>query len=226
MPQVAQRLPNSSGAGKPPSFKIDDEGWNEFEAVLGATSTEARAELVMAFDGYLWTKSAELAADDLDQAVKVARRRQSDVARAWKTLSKPSTSDAEDLVYTIFARNLHHSLILDDLDDEIKSEIVISVLRAADAACAQTLKDILSGEHTGRPPGRSWEALVRTFLAILERHELPSTIRKDSDVYAEQSPCVYAFDLLQSRFEPEYRRATHSMPALADAMDKARGSKA
>jgi len=222
MPQVARLLPNSSRVGKPPSFEIDNEGWKELEALVGPISADLRREIIKAIEGYLWTASAELAAAPLDQATRVVIRVQSDIAKARKMLSTPSTSDAEDLAYTLIGRNLHHPLILDDLNCEVKIEILADLLRAAEASCEQTISQIFSGEHSGRLPGRSWDGLIRTLTAIFKRNKLPTGARKDDDANAQQSPFVYVIDLLQTRFDQQYRHATQSLSALSVAISKAR----
>jgi hypothetical protein len=222
MPQVARRLPNASQAGMPPSYKIDDEFWNELEAVVGPVPSDARAEIVRAIEQYLWAVSAELTADGLDGATKRLREIQAQAAKAGKVVSRPSTCDADDLTFALLGHNLHHRLIPDGLDCEIKIKIITSLLQAVEAACATSIDQIVSGEHDGRPVGRSWEGLIRKLTEICERNNIPTPVRKDAGIGEQQSPFVYFIDLLQSRFEPPYRHSEHSVPALALAITKAR----
>ena len=222
MPQVSRRLPNASQAGMPPSYKIDDECWNELEAVVGPIPSEARAEIVRAIKQYLWTASAELKAESLDDATKHLREIQAQAAKTRKVLSRPSTCDADDLAFAAFGRNLHHPLILEDLDGEIKIEIITSLLQAVEAGGATSIDQIVSGAHDGRPVGRSWESLIRKLTEICKRHTISTPVRKDAGIGEQQSPFVYFIDLLQSHFEPPYRHSEHSLPALAVAVTKAR----
>ena len=222
MPRVARRLPNASQAGMPPSYKIDDQFWNELEAVVGPIPSDARGEIVRAIEHYLWTVSAEHTAESLDDAPKRLREIQAPTAKTVKALLRPSRCDADDLAFAVFGHNLHHRLILDGLDCEIKIEIITSLLQAVEAACATSIDQIASGEHDGRPVGRRWEGLISKLIEICERHNIPTQVRKDAGIGEQQSPFVYFIDLLQSRFEPPYRHSEHSLPALAVAIDKAR----
>ena len=72
MPQVARRLPNASQAGMPPSYKIDDQFWNELEAVVGPIPSDARGEIVRAIEHYLWTVSAEHTAESSRRCTKAS----------------------------------------------------------------------------------------------------------------------------------------------------------
>lgn len=222
MPQVARLLPCSSFAGDPPALEIDHQGWKEIEALVGPISPCTRDEVIKAVRTYLWTASIALSAGNLDEAAKIATRSQTDLAKAWKAISMSSTSDAQDLVSVLFARNLHHPLILDDLSPEIKIEIFTNLLQAGEAACAQTIDELAGNEHAGPPIRRYWEGLISKLIEICERHNIPTQVRKDAGIGEQQSPFVYFIDLLQSRFEPPYRHSEHSLPALAVAIDKAR----
>jgi hypothetical protein len=102
MPQVARRLPIASQAGMPRSYKIDDECWNELEAAVGPISSDPRAEIVRAIEQYLWTASAELTAESLDDATKRLREIQAQAAKTGKAGSRPSTCDADDLTFAVF----------------------------------------------------------------------------------------------------------------------------
>jgi hypothetical protein len=222
MPQVARLLPCSSFAGEPPAFEIDHQGWKEIEALVGPISPGTRDEVIKAIRTYLWTASIALSAGNLDEAAKVATRFQTDLARVRKAMSMSSTSDAQDLVSVLFARNLHHPLILDDLSPEIKIEIFANLLQAGETACAQTIDELAGDKHAGPPIGRYWEGLMRRLTSIFDRNGLSTGVRKDDDVTEQQSPFVYVIDLLQSQFDPQYCRATQSLSALSVAISKAR----
>lgn len=222
MAQVMKRLPNSSNGGAPPPFELDDECKKEVEAVVGPISSEVWSEIANSTRRFLWTASLELGADGLNKAEKVLRRIQSGFAGARKTISTPSTSDADDFAYTLLSRNLRHPFILEslDIDAEVKFRIIESVLRSVEDSCTQTMAEISSGDHTGRSPGCAWEAWIRALIAIFEGNGLLARVRKDDS--EQESAFVYAIDLMQSRFDSAYRRGTQSLKALAVAIDKAR----
>ncbi|MCK1403939.1 hypothetical protein [Bradyrhizobium sp. 76] len=222
MPQVARRLPHLALSEEPPAFEIGRERWNEIEALVGPIPADARAEIVNAIREYLWLATATLSAGDLDGATGLAAQFQTAFARARATLSSSSTSDAHDLVLVMFGRNLHHPLILEDLSHEIKIELLASVLRAGEAACAETIDELAGNDHAGPPVRRHWAALMRRLTLIFSDEGLPTGVSKDVDATARQSPFVYVIDLMQSCLAPQYRHSEQSLSALAVAISKAR----
>ena len=132
MPQVARRLPNASQAGMPPSYKIDDQFWNELEAVVGPIPSDARGEIVRAIEQYLWTVSAEHTAESLDDAPKRLREIQAQTAKTVKAVLRPSTCDADDFAFAVFGHNLHHRLIPTASTAKSKSKLL--------RACCKRLK--------------------------------------------------------------------------------------
>ena len=70
--------------------------------------------------------------------------------------------------------------------------------------------------------GEAWGAWVRGLTAICEEHHLPTEARQDPDARFAPSPFVAFVEKLQEFLPPQLRRHTHSLLALASAINSAR----
>jgi hypothetical protein len=71
-----------------------------------------------------------------------------------------------------------------------------------------------------------WNWWVRKLTAVLKAHQLPTEARKDTDKSKTEKPSPFVGFIreLQACIPADYRRTTHSDPALAVAIVRARAS--
>jgi hypothetical protein len=89
-------------------------------------------------------------------------------------------------------------------------------------ACQDTISFLL--DYDFWPAGGAWDIWITQLTQVLARHGLPTTVRKDSDKAKtdKASPFVEFVDAVQQLIPERFRRSSHSKPALATAIYKAR----
>jgi hypothetical protein len=94
-------------------------------------------------------------------------------------------------------------------------------VKACDAALSE-MTDI--SQHRFWPDGFAWQNWIRDLTRIVEAHQLPATVRKDSDKSktGKASPFAVFVEQFQTYIPATHRRATQSIEALSGAINIAR----
>lgn len=103
-------------------------------------------------------------------------------------------------------------------------EVYVDLLRFL-SACKITLKELdRASQNHYWPDGGAWEVWIWELTGILEKHNLPTGVRKDTDKINSDraSPFVEFVGRLQTFIPEKHIRAQHSKGALATAINKAR----
>jgi hypothetical protein len=92
------------------------------------------------------------------------------------------------------------------------------------AACELAEKEMVSEDQAEHRLGDCWEGWIRRLIEILKRNGMSTSVRKDAaeNKSGKASKFVLFVEELQKGFDAKFRRGTHSTPALAEAVNRAR----
>jgi hypothetical protein len=101
------------------------------------------------------------------------------------------------------------------------------VLSSLIVACNRALADLENPKKQGRRRGETWGNWVCRVTDIMEAHQLPIEVRKDTDknTTGKPSPFVALIRELQACIPEANRRSTHSDIALSETIARARHSR-
>ena len=91
-------------------------------------------------------------------------------------------------------------------------------------ACNRALADLGNRNNQGRRRGETWGNWVCHVRKIIDAHQLPTEVRKDTDKNkkGKPSPFVALIRELQARIPEANRKSSHSDIALSEAIARAR----
>lgn len=220
MAQRKRLLPIAS-SGAPPIASIDAALWSSLEMVIERDLTPAiRSEMLDATNHFLEFAIFEHTAGPFDGAVNRLSKLSRAAMQFQRELIEGGGGDGA------FFADHHIELNFFDARFDKKDSLhhLTGIMASFLVACDLAKKALASediGEHC---VGDAWNGWIRRLTQICKRNGLPSSVRKDSDKnkHSESPKFVQIVKLLQTGFQPDYRRGEHSATALTTAISRAR----
>jgi hypothetical protein len=220
MARFAPTIPMASLSGGDPELSISNEHWKKIESAYGyAVPKIAREQVFEATWNFLFFAEAEQVARPLSEARRRIERIKK-AASAFETaifdpqnIARDSKTYADHLV----------TRYLDDTRIEAPLRSVGLMASSLIIACNLALAHLENPHNQGRRKGETWEHWVCRLARIMQDHQLPTEVRKDTDknIRGKPSPFVALIRELQPRI-PEANRRPHSDIALSEAIARAR----
>jgi hypothetical protein len=225
-----QRLPNASGGGSPPDFKIANPLWKKIKDSYLASAdlsdkppefpAQFRSELTKATQSYLWTVSLSQHAKPISTALQLVNR----FLHNFQELN--TSGDIGDYIKAVFEQHFRYRLIS---RGGRKAPSAPSAVDEMETAFVRTRDEIVSDADAGHNAGDDWGRWVKRIAEICQSHGLPTGVRKDVDKNpGKPSPFVALVRELQTCIPEEYRRSQPSSAefenniALSEAINRAR----
>ena len=240
MAAVAAVAVMSRPKGKIPRIRFDefqpitlrDESWQTIEAAYCQSfSQKARTEISAVTNQFLQFALAESSTGTIDDAVRrtkrISKSAQSLIAAIEERVVGDVTRD-----YVDEELGLSYAQLNGDEGNEAHKYVsgIVSALFRFVNVCSLTVQKLSEvSANNYWPDGWAWEAWIWQLTSILNAHDLPTAVRKDTDKQKSDrpSPFVVFVSTLQTFLPQEHIRGQHSKGALAVAIYKARqGSKA
>jgi hypothetical protein len=227
MIRFAPTIPIATLSGGDPELSISNDDWKRIELTYGhAVSTTAREQIYGATLTFLFFVEGEQTA----RPVSEARDRILQLKGAALLFQKAVFDNPPDgvRVSRIYADELVKRYFEDprwaDPQGLRSLELVMSSLMVA---CKQALTDLENPKNHGRRKGEAWRNWVCRVTDIIDAHQLPIEVRKDTDKNAtgKPSPFVALIRELQAFIPQACRQSTHSDIALSEAIARARRSR-
>jgi hypothetical protein len=221
--RFTQRIPVSTVSGAEPTFSIAKADWQKIEIAYGyAVPTNAREQIHDATVSFLRFAESEQVARPVSEArqqLATVKKAAVDLLDALFENPQDDGWDARQYATHLLERCFREAGItrrsqaLSSL-----STSIISLIVACDHAQAHLEK------NQGRREGETWENWVCRVTEILQQHQLPTGVRKDTDKNkaGKPSPFVSLIYELQHLIPEGRRKSTHSLFALAEAIARAR----
>lgn len=241
MARRKRTLPIASQSGKKTkSIAITRSGWRDFEKVFGKPLPQStRDEILKLTKHYVYWAQFELEAEPLQPArdrvaawKRLADTLQQEFSKPQQEFSKPSAPSGrkpspkemmrrqrslrETLIYAKHRVKLYFSDARFQRPDLFGD--LAGVLNSFSAACKMALADM--DDPPGWRTGEAWEIWIRELTLVLDKAHLPTGARTDD--LAEQSAFTNSVAVLQKFVPSRFRRPTHSLSALAKAIQRAR----
>ena len=224
MPRISEKLPRITIRGET-GLCVTEKGWRLIEGRYGhQIPDEARSAVNAVINKFLQLASAEVDAplkEDAFNRLRNLKDRTDSLREAFNELP------VDNPVRQYVDEEIAFAYSISQYENATPILEYVSVferdLERFSKACDETIT-FLSG-HIFWPTGGAWDVWIRQLTTILNRHDLPTSARKDSDKAKSDkaSEFVELVDELQRLIIPErFQRSIHSKPALATAIHKAR----
>jgi hypothetical protein len=236
-------IASQSGIEKTKSIAITRSGWRNFEKAFGKPLPQSTCDEILKLteDFVYWARS-EVGAEPLQPARDrvIAWKRLADTLQEefWKPqeeFSKPSApSGRKPSPKEMMRRQRSHNetlfyakyLVSSNFSDARFQRPGLfgalgGVLTSFSAACKMALAHM--DNSPGWRTGEAWENWVRNLTRLLDRAHLPTGVRTDD--LGEQSAFTKSVAMLQKYVPSRFRRHTHSLSALAKAIQRARAQR-
>jgi hypothetical protein len=217
------KLPFVSGDTIDPLIDLDNAAWQRIETSCGwSLGPSVRSDVARATEEFLLFESLERTAQPL-AAVKVTLEAYDKAAgRFFHALfTDPSgSSDANLYAHHLIEKNFKESRLA---SETASFDALLNLLRAFHIACNVSLKQLNDHLVSGFKSGSAWRVWVSRLTEIMDKTQLPSSLRKDVGSKSKsdsQSPFVRLVSELQKCLPKESQRHTHSEAALADAISE------
>ena len=205
---------------------LRDESWQTIEAAYGQSfSQEARTQISAVTNEFVQFALAE-STGTIDDAVRrtkrISKSAQSLIAAIEERVVGDVTRD-----YVDEELGLSYAQLNGDEGNGAHKYVsgIVFALSSFVNACSLTLQKLSEvSANNYWPDGGAWEAWIRQLTSILNAHDLPTAVRKDTDKQKSDrpSPFVVFVSTLQTFLPQEHIRGQHSKGALAVAIHKAR----
>ena len=220
MAQRKRMLPIASAGGPLPKVVVDNAKWKTLEKIFDKAILPAlRTELIDATNHFLSFAIFEHTAEPLAGAIERVSTLSDAANQFWRALIDGKSSDAR-----FYADHMIESYFDDArLPKRDRIQGLSLIMTSFVAACNLANKEMASGTNAEHRIGECWEGWIRRLTEIIERNEMPTAASKDAGLNnGKASKFVRFVEEFQESFEPKFRRATFSTPALADAITRAR----
>ena len=229
MPSRKPHLSIATAVGEA-NFDISSAHWSHIEKAYGRLlSKTVRRPIIIVTNQFLEFESYERSAEMLS-ATKEKIERVYRAAGEFKSVLGGATGDDAFLEarYSI-AENFQYAGLagqpaLRKFEDTlIDVQIGFQQIRSG---CNQSLKEIDENKGPGFRGGDSWSQWVQALTKTAKKFRLPDGVSKGGDKSrsaADASPFVHLIYELQKYLPAECRRHTHSLGALSQAIQRARG---
>jgi hypothetical protein len=227
MARSVRTLPLAFVSGGDPKFLPTNEQWKQIERAYGHALTDnVRQAIIAATLNFLLFELFERAAEP----VSLARERVLTVQKAAKAIHDALVT-APATTATVYA---HHLIMRHFADETFWSRKLRSrnrdgfvrlgcLLQLLFLGCTSALKELDDPNAPGHREGDCWRGWVRELTRIAKHHNLPASVRTDTDKHWRgPSPFVVLLRELQRHVPPEARRHKKSDDALAKAIQRAR----
>jgi hypothetical protein len=224
MPRLSGKIPRITLRAET-GLCVTEEGWRLLEKTYGCKiPDEARSAINAATNKFLQLASAEedapLKADALKRLENLKGRTTSlEEAINELPVDNPIREYVdEEIAFAYSISRYEHSIPILEYLSTFERE-----LGRFSKACQDIITNLSS--HDFWPTGGAWDVWIRQLTTILDRHDLPTSARKDSDKAKSDkaSQFVELVAAFQELIIPEQlRRSDLSKPALANAIHKAR----
>jgi len=206
MPPRKQTLPFGFTTIAPFSVSVDQ--WKMVERYIGfAIPHDLRSAIIAKTQTMRWRSEAWQAALPISETVRqIAGLKR--VTVDWLKRLEGLPPEVEGMIMSV--------------DHSEQADLVVkSFMKFIVVSCDERLVELASIEaQDARHP---WENWIVQLTELLEQSDLPTGARKDVDKNkAGPSSFVIVIRELQQLIEPQFRRATQSDDALADAIGRAR----
>src|SRR5262245_4709048 len=224
MARFAPTIPIATLCGGDPALSISNDDWRRIEVAYGhVVPMTAREQIRGATLTFLFFGEGEQVArpisearDDILQLRKIATAFQEAV------FDNPQGSGWDSKVYAdhLVKRYFHDARIAGPEGVRSLGLVMTSLI----VACNHALAHLENPQNHGRRKGEAWGSWVCRITDVIEAHQLPIEVRKDTDknVTRKPSPFVALIRELQACIPEADRRSTHSDIALSEAIVRAR----
>jgi hypothetical protein len=227
MPQVTPTIPIASLSGGDPELSISNKDWKRIELAYGHdVPATAREQIYNATLMFLFFVEGEQAARPVSEARKRIERLKKAASVFQKEFhDKPQNIGSDSRIYADYLVDRYLNDLPIGAPERLRSmELMASSLIAA---CNRALADLGNRNNQGRRRGETWGNWVCHVTKIMDAHQLPTEVRKDTDKNkkGKPSPFVTLIRELQARIPDANRRSSHSDMALSEAIARARRSR-
>ena len=221
MVRLTPKIPIATISGGDPGLSISKDDWQRIEtAYENSVPLDAREQIHQATLTFLSFTEGEKAA----LPVSKAKERVIQLKKVAVEFQKAIVENPQDAGWD--ARNYADHLIRGNFQDaQLKDPQGLgTVMTSFIVACNHALAHLNNLEKHGRREGDTWGWWVCRMTEIIEAHQLPTQVRKDTDknVTGKPSPFVALIRELQTFIPQEDRRSTHSDVALSEAIGRVR----
>jgi hypothetical protein len=198
-----------------PDFELSAQEWQGVESAYGcALHSQTRHAITLETNRFLRSVAAENTGSMSDALLRASRLR--DFARATRDIieERPTFDITRQFVDDEIALFGGKNCVRDGSDK------LMEFAKACDQAL-QSMQEYAKNFYW--QDGWSWDEWILILTQILDRQNLPTQVRKDSDKNktGRPSPFVALVQALQTHIPKDYRRAAQ-LSALAQAISKAR----
>jgi hypothetical protein len=230
MARFAPTIPIATLSGGDPEFSISNDDWRRIELAYGhAVPRTAREQIHGATHTFLLFVEVEQAARPISEARdRLLQLKKAAAVFQTVVFDNPQDSGWDSRVYAdrLVKRYFDDARIAGA--DALRS--LGSVMSSWIVACNHALSHLQNPQNQGRRRGEGWESWVRRITDVLETHQLPTEVRKDTTKSKDTdesgifkpSPFVALIRELQACIPEADRRSTHSDIALSEAIARAR----
>lgn len=222
MPRVVRTLPIAS-TGSAPVLNISDADWRRIEKAYGKPiPSDLRQEILRATTSFICFEVFERTVEPLSWATDRIQRVKKGAGQFYTALFEDPRHESDAHVYANHLIKRHFNapnLSATDMLNHI-SWILSSVV----VACNRSLNEIETSDLAGHREGACWEGWIGQLTKTLNAHQLPTSVRTDSDKTKGDSHSAFVLFVyeLQGCLDPDSRRHQHSKVALAKAITRAR----
>jgi hypothetical protein len=224
MARFAPTIPIATLSGGEPELSISNDDWRRIELAYGhAVPMAAREAIRAATLTFLLFVEGEQTARPISEARdRILQLKEAATALQEAVFDNPQDSGWDSRVYAdrLVKRYFDDARIAGPEGLRSLGLVMTSLI----VACNHALSHLQNPQNQGRRRGEGWESWVRRITDVLEAHQLPIEVRKDTDKNATRkpSPFVALIRELQACIPEADRRSTHSDIALSEAIVRAR----
>jgi hypothetical protein len=221
MPRRRPKIPLATAVGPRPKASLKIADWERIERAYGrALPLPARAAVLKITDEYLGVAMFEPTAEPIRDTAKRLKQVQRGAQLLMQALAKCDESSAT-AVYATRLIERHATDPLLPKHGKVRFILLLtSGIAAASAKAVGDLNEEAAKDHFRS--GEPWDSWMRRLTKILQEHDLPSAVPKDSDKWTHDVPFAALVRELQKCVPPQFRRHTHSEGALEQAIYRAR----
>jgi hypothetical protein len=224
MTRFVPTIPIATLSGGDPEFSISNDDWRRIELAYGhAVPMAAREQIRAATLTFLLFVEGEQTARPISEARnRILQLKEAATAFQEVVFDYPQDSGWDSRVYAdhLIKRYFDDARIAGPEGLRSLGLVMTSLI----VACNHALAYLENPQNHGRRRGEGWGNWVHRITDVIEAHQLPSEVRKDTDKNATRkpSPFVALIRELQACIPARYRQSTHSDIALSAAIARAR----
>ena len=227
MPRVTPTIPIATLSGGDPELSISNEDWKRIELAYGYAVPMAAREAIRAatLTFLFFVKGEQVARPISEPRDRIQQLKEAAKAFQEAVFDNPQDSRRDSRIYAdhLVKRYFDDARIAGREGLRSLGLVMTSLI----VACNHALAHLENPQNHAHRRGDAWGNWVRRVTDVIEAHQLPSEVRKDTDKNAtgKPSPFVALIRELQACIPEADRRSTHSDIALSEAIVRARRSR-